>query len=279
MIHASSDGPPTLSEYQLRLPAYEGPLDVLLRLIERSQLAIEDVSLVAVTHQFLAFVEGLIEASPDVVAEFTAVGARLTVLKSRSLLPRPPAAEEQIPESDLAQQLREYKRIKRLAAHLQDVHAAGTASYRGIVRGAVERPPGVAIITLATQDATNLLRSLRRRLSVVPRPATIVQQRPLVSLRELIVHVADCVDRLTRVRFSTVLQDYHGRTDVATAFLAVLVLVRRQSIAASQGEVFGDIELSRQMETVEAGGAGQDDEELFACGLATANDAVEQRGR
>lgn len=267
-MQASSNGPPTLSEYQLRLPEYEGPLDVLLRLIERSQLAIEDVSLVAVTRQFLAFVESLVEASPDVVAEFTAVGARLTVLKSRSLLPRPPAAEEETSESDLTEQLREYHRIKRLAVHLQDVHASGTASYPGVVRGAVKLPGGAATVTLAYQDASSLLRSLRRRLSVVPRPATIVRQRPLVSLRELVLHVSDCVDRLTHVRFTTVVQEYQGRTEVATAFLAVLVLVRRQSLTALQDDVFGEIELSQQITPASPdAGSGQDDERLFAYGI------------
>lgn len=269
MLPVSSDGQPTLSEYQLRLPAYEGPLDVLLRLIERSQLAIEDVSLVMVTHQFLAFVAGLVKASPDVVAEFTAVGARLTVLKSRSLLPRPDATVEDPPESDLAEQLREYQRIKHLAAHFQDVQASGSASYLGVVRGAVEFPRGMETVRLENQHAGSLLRSLRRRLSVVPRPATIVRQRPLVSLRELIIHVSDCVDRLTQVPFSTVVQEYRGRTEVATAFLAVLVLVRRQSITASQGDVFSEIELSQQMTpTSPDTSIGQDAEQLFAYRIA-----------
>lgn len=245
MTPSRSDGLPTLYEYQLHLPTYEGPLDVLLRLIERSQLAIEDVSLVAVTHQFLAFIEGLVEASPEVVAEFTAVGARLTLLKSRSLLPRPPDAEDDIPESDLIQQLRDFQRIKLLASHLQQVHAAGTVSYSPSPGGAVARPASGQPARLARQDVSLLLRSLRRRLSVVPRPATIIQQRPVVSLREVVAHVSECVGRLTHVRFSTVVQEYRSRTEVATGFLAVLVLVRRQAIVATQGDLFSDIELNR----------------------------------
>jgi segregation and condensation protein A len=264
MTSAPSDGLPTLSEYQLRLPTYEGPLDVLLRLIERSQFAIEDVSLVAVTHQFLTFIEELVEASPDVVAEFTAVGARLTVLKSRSLLPRPPATEDEIHESDLVHQLREYQRIKLLAAHLQGVHAAGTTSYDVLARGAVKVPAASATVRLAHQDASSLLQALRRRLSAVPRPATIVQQRPIVSLRELVTHVSACVDRLQRVQFSTVVQEYRDRTDVATAFLAVLVLVRRQAIVASQGDVFSDIELSQHLQPIAPNGNDvHDDDVLF----------------
>jgi len=245
MVIAQSDGPPTLNEYQLRLPTYEGPLDVLLRLIERSQLAIEDVSLVAVTHQFLAFSQKLVEASPDVVAEFAAVGARLTLLKSRSLLPQPPDIESDLQESDLTQQLREFQRIKLLASYLQGVHAAGAASYAPPLRGAIARPAASQPARLARQDVSLLLRSLRRRLSVVPRPATIIQQRRALSLREVVAHVSDCVVRLSCVRFSTVVKEYRSRTEVATGFLAVLVLVRRQAIVANQGDIFSEIELNR----------------------------------
>lgn len=272
MTSIRSDGPPTLNEYQLRLPTYEGPLDVLLRLIERCHLAIEDVSLVAVTHQFLAFIEGMAEASPDVVAEFGAVGARLTLLKSRSLLPRPPDAENDDAESDLTQQLRDFQRIKLLASHLQQVHTAGTASYSPPLRGAVIRPVAIQPARLARQDVSFLLRSLRRRLSVVPRPATIIQQSPVVSLREVVAHVSECVGRLTHVRFSTVVQEYRSRTEVATGFLAVLVLVRRQAIVATQGDIFSDIELSRLAASdrmVDVPNGREDDARLFTYETAT----------
>src|SRR5690349_9456548 len=105
MNSTANGSAPTLANYQLRLPAFEGPLDVLLRLIERSQLAIEDVSLVAVTTQFLDHVASLASAPSHIVADFAAVGARLTVLKSRSLLPRPPLDTEEPEQSDLTHQL------------------------------------------------------------------------------------------------------------------------------------------------------------------------------
>lgn len=267
MIQVSSDGPIALAEYQLRLPAYEGPLDVLLRLIERSQLAIEDVSLVAVTHQFLAFVERMTEASPEVIAEFAAVGARLTVLKSRSLLPRPPVPDDEAPQSDLTTQLLEYRRIKHLAEQFRRVHESGTASYAGSIRGAVELPRGARAVKLAHHDAASLMRSVRRRLSVAPRPSTIVRQRPLLSLSELVVRLTDRVDRLSHVGFSTVVRDCRGRTDVATAFLAVLVLVRRQSIVASQGDMFSEIELRRPCGSSPPDPPpGEDDERPFGYG-------------
>lgn len=263
-VPSSDRGPLTLSDYQLRLPAYEGPLDVLLRLIERSRLAIEDVSLVAVTEPFLAFVDSLIEASPEVVAEFAAVGARLTLLKSRSLLPRANEPGDEPEPSDLTRQLREYQRVKRLAVRLQALSTGGTVAYAATGAGrAIVRPAAPAPVRLAEYDASSLVRALRRRLSALPRPATIVRQRPVVTLREVVAHVGDCLVRMRRVRFSTVTRDYETRTGVATAFLAVLVLVRRGTAAASQDFAFGDIDLEASASPPSNGLATDEAADLF----------------
>ena len=80
--------------WQLRLPTFEGPLDVLLRLIDREQLSITDVSLVMVSDQFLAAAREMGEERPESIAEFAAIGARLVALKARSLLPRPDEDDE-----------------------------------------------------------------------------------------------------------------------------------------------------------------------------------------
>ncbi len=168
---------PILANYQLRLPTYEGPFDVLLRLIERSQLDIEDVSLVAVTDQFLAFVETLDSAPPVVIAEFAAVGARLTVLKSRSLLPRPVVETDELDQSDLTHQLREYKRVKDLALHLGKLHAAGNIAHGPALNGAIARPTQGKPTRMASHDASALVKSLRRRLTVIPKAPQFIKQR------------------------------------------------------------------------------------------------------
>ena len=107
--------PVTLADYQLRLPAFEGPLDLLLRLIEKAELPIAEVSLIAVTDQFLAHVRALGGIEPEALADFTAIGARLVLLKSRSLLPRPPAQDDEEEEDDLVARLREYQAAKQAA--------------------------------------------------------------------------------------------------------------------------------------------------------------------
>lgn len=232
----------TLSNYQLRLPAYEGPLDVLLRLIERSQLAIADVSLVAVTDQFLSFVAEMDTATPTVIAEFAAVGARLTVLKSRSLLPRPVVDTEEPEQSDLTHQLREYKRIRDLATHLAEMHTRGLHAH-GAATGAIVRPAQARVVRLQPHEPPSLVRALRRKLSTLARPQQVIVQRRVVSLRDLVDRLAARVTSTPVLQFSHFTGNLRTRTEVATAFLAVLVLIRRGHIAADQDGLFRDISL------------------------------------
>ena len=81
--------------YPVRLPLFEGPLDLLLHLIEREELSINEVSLVAVTDQYLKAIEMLEEIEPGALADFLVVAAKLLYIKSRTLLPKPRPAEEE----------------------------------------------------------------------------------------------------------------------------------------------------------------------------------------
>ncbi|HYI25884.1 MAG TPA: ScpA family protein [Thermomicrobiales bacterium] len=233
---------PSLSGYQLRLPAFEGPLDVLLRLIERNRLPIEDVSLVTVSEQFLDHVRAMEEAPPAVIAEFAAIGARLTVLKSRSLLPRPTQDDEEPEQSDLTMRLREYQQVKLLASRLDKMHQQGWVAHAPAT-GSVLIPGSTALPPLAGYDVQVLVRSLRRRLSAVPRPATFIRQRRVVSIREAIDRIAGMVGRGSAVPFGEIVAPMRLRTDVATTFLAVLVMIRRGSVVARQDDLFGEVRI------------------------------------
>lgn len=237
---------PTLANYQTRLPSFEGPLDVLLRLIERHQLEITDVSLVQVTDQFLAHVEHLAETSPDDIAEFTMVGTRLILLKSRSLLPRPSVVDDDAePDPDeLVRQLHAYKRLKEVARQLGARREANLESFGPPVTGAVRRPKHAAPVRLVRYEPAVLIRSLRRRLSTVPQAMRTIRQRRIVSIREMIASITELASRAGSFRFSAVAGRYTSRTEVATAFLAILVLIRGHSLNASQDGLFGEIELS-----------------------------------
>ena len=235
---------PGISDYQLRLPSFEGPLDVLLRLIERHQLAITDVSLVTVTSQFLAYLGGLVDRPSETVAEFAAVGSRLVLIKSRSLLPRPPESDDLEPE-DLVRQLVEYRSVKEAALQLaeRDLLAAGAFALGDVVAlPAASGPP-----RLVEQPPTVLVRALRRRLSRIPERAGILSARPVVTLRDMVERVLTDLRPGQPLAFSRLRRGCHDRHEVLTAFLAVLVLMRRQVVDAHQPELFGEITLRRTL--------------------------------
>lgn len=264
MTTATTPAPLTLINYQTRLPSFEGPLDLLLRLIERQKLDITEVSLVAVTNQFLAFVAGMEDAPLEAIAEFTSVGTRLTLLKSRSLLPRPPAPDEETEPDpdDLVEQLRAYQRLKRIAAGLGQRRERDLVSFAPRGTGPIARRTEVQLPRLASYDASMLVRAIRRRLSTIPVAVQTIRQRRIVSIREMTDRVVDLLSRVRTVTFSEVVEDSGTRSERATAFLATLVLIRRRSIDAVQDGLFSEITLTRA-QAVPAVPDGEDIDDEF----------------
>jgi segregation and condensation protein A len=230
--------------YQLRLPSFEGPLDVLLRLIERSQLQITDVSLVTVTDQFLAYIESLEQAEPDLIADFTNVATRLVLLKSRSLLPRPPSIDDDEEASDLARELIEYRAVKEAAQTLAEKDRRGEGAFARAL-GGVATPSQTSLPKLAAHEASWLARAIRRRLTTIPSPRAIMHARPMISLREMVERVLHGVSERPHASFSGIARQCRDKHELRTAFLAVLVLIRRRVIDAEQEVPFGEITMSR----------------------------------
>ncbi|MBA3337401.1 MAG: segregation/condensation protein A [Chloroflexia bacterium] len=228
-----------LDRYQMRLPTFEGPLDLLLRLIERNQLAITDVSLVAVTDQFFAYTNRLGGASAQVVADFAAVGARLVLLKSRNLLPRPPAAIEEPEYDDLVSQLEVYQSLKKAAKFLAECDLAGRVAFAPRSPGMPQ--PVTPFFTLTSYPPTALRQSLRRRLRSVGYPALVLESKPIVSLRETIDRILRSLADNPSTHLSKFIRGHRARPEAMTAFLAILVLIRCRLVVAEQASLFGEI--------------------------------------
>jgi segregation and condensation protein A len=233
---------PNRELYQLRLPTFEGPLDVLLRLIEREQLSISEVSLLMVLDQFMAYLQSLESPSPQVIAEFATVACRLSLLKSRALLPKPNRVVEETDEGDLVRQLEEYRAVKLAAAHLEGrMHLGGGA----FARGEAVAVPLPESPRLAAQAPTALSKAVARWLTRLPQRPVSINPVRVVTLREMMSRIFQAVSGVRAVNFERVRAECHRRQDVAVAFLALLTLLRRQLVVASQDELFGSITISR----------------------------------
>lgn len=227
----------TLSTYQLRLPSFEGPLDVLLTLIEREQLDISDLSLVAVTDGFLSYIEQMEDAPPQLLADFLGVGARLLVLKSRALLPRPEAVDQEEDVDDLAEQLRVYQRMRQVANGLRE---AQSAIWRSYPRTAAP-PTRPTRVTFELPPAGHLGRALMRALARQPsEPESVVMKR-MVSVTEMAARLISAVTASGRSRRFYDLVQRSNREETVAGFIALLALWRRRQVEIRQDGLFGDI--------------------------------------
>jgi segregation and condensation protein A len=236
---------PPLDRYQLRLPSFEGPLDVLLRLIERHELEVTAISLAAVAEQFLAHLAALPDRDPAVLAEFAAIASRLLLLKTRVLFPRPPEApaeEAGEDEDDLVRRLREYRLVKDAARALAAREAGG---WRAFEPRANPLPPeafgALETVTLAPARPLDLVRAAQRRLARLPAAPRLLALPPLISVGEMAARIVGWLRARGEVRFSALVAAAASRADLVTAFLAILELVRRRRVEARQEAPFGEI--------------------------------------
>ncbi|HET9016675.1 MAG TPA: ScpA family protein [Thermomicrobiaceae bacterium] len=225
--------------YQLRLPVFEGPLDVLVRLIEQRRLAIADVSLVAVTDQFLAYMESG-DVPPESLADFAAMAGRLLVLKSRSLLPAPPVVDDEPSADDLAAQVAAYRAMKAAAARLLEIEQTGLRSFAHQPPAGAPLPPVERLGPLAPSA---LGRALQRCLARHRPPAETYAPPAAITLggmtRRLLARLCE------HTRFSVLVGDRPSRTEYAVGFIALLSLLRQRVVEASQSGLFGEIEVRR----------------------------------
>lgn len=221
---------------------FQGPMDLLLKLIEQEELPITAVSLTQITGQYLAHLAELEELQPDGIAEFLVMAARLIYIKSAALLPRvaeAEAEEEEDPAEALARQLREYKLFKQRAALLQELEAAGRRAYvRLAPPPALEKrlePGGLAVGAL--------LDALYDVLQDAEAPP-----RPIHAIAPLNITVNECMAALkTRlaggksVGFRQFLGQATGRVAVLVHFLALLEMIKLGEVRVNQEGLFGEI--------------------------------------
>ncbi len=238
-----------LSEYKVSLKVFEGPLDLLLRLIECEELDITEVSLAVVTDQYLAHLAELRSRSAANLADFLAVAARLLVIKSRVLLPNTleESDKEQLREEEeewernLVSRLREYKRFKEVAGRLRAYEEAHRRSYARLAA----TPKTPSLPPQGTGDPKMLRRAFRQALQANP------QAKPMDDVVSPIdVHIVDCVrnvlhhvGRRKRVRFSTLMAEARSWLEVIVTFIAVLELVKQKRVSVAQKKLFGEIYL------------------------------------
>lgn len=233
--------------YNLQLPEFAGPLDLLLRLIEREELAITAISLAAVADQYLVHVRAMPDPDPLTVADFLALAAQLLLIKSRALLPRrepPPTPPEEDIAEQLAQRLREYQQFKQAAAQLRKWESAGLRVWE---RVALPPQPDLPAPQMAAHKLSALVNALSRRLSLIEHetPPIAIPKAKVITIAEMAELIGERLQRQRYVAFDDLLSLATTRSEVIVALWTVLELVKREIIAVEQDDLFELINLSR----------------------------------
>ncbi len=231
--------------YAVRLEQFEGPLELLLQLIEKEKLDITRVSLAVVADQYLEYIARQGEVPLSHLAQFLSVASRLLLLKSRALLPLLEFTEEEEDSiEDLEWQLREYRKFRDASVRLGLLFAKGErAKSRESFLGAeiVFLPP-----SLVTADS--LAEAFQSVLGEIPLLEKLEQEeiRNVISLEEKMLELRSTLASRMELSFRQMTTDVKDKLEIIVAFLAVLELVKQRFVRAEQTGSFQDIALHQE---------------------------------
>jgi segregation and condensation protein A len=238
-----------VSSFNVSLQQYEGPLDLLLDLIRKQQININDIPIARITAQYLEYMNQAMALDIELSAEFIYMAATLIHIKSKMLLPRDPELEKLDPEGDprkeLVDRLLEHERFKNAAEMLQQKRMIEEAVWSNpqIQQYANEgEDPGLAV---TLYDLVNTLQTVLERL----------KNRPVHTVEKEEVSVPDMISHLGRIfrekgardtlSASRLFEAQKSRRAMICLLLAILEMVKRNALTLQQGELFGDIELKK----------------------------------
>jgi segregation and condensation protein A len=231
---------------EIHLPVFQGPLELLLHLIERDDLDVTSVSLVAVTDQYLNAIRTTEGFPPRALAEFISIGAKLIYLKSRALLPRDPSQaleEDDEVGRELIDMLVEYRRYAAVTTVLGERQEAGLRFFTRMAPPPPQ-PEGNGLEGVTTDLMRTIMLDVLRR---TPEPPRVLLPRQRITLSQRLSVLRSRLQGAGRFSFREAMQECTTRLEVVLSFLAILELMKSGECDAVQSETWGDIEVTAMM--------------------------------
>jgi len=233
--------------YRVQTAVYDGPLDLLLQLIERADLNITTLALAQVTDQYLAHLRQMEEQDAAEVSGFLVIAARLLQIKSAALLPHQSIEQAPVEEEDsgeaLTRQLILYKRFKELAAVLGKRQEDGLRTYLRVAPPPIKAEAKLDLSGVTLQDLVYAAREIFFSKPDLPALSRVVSM-PRITIREKIRAIIDSLRELRNAPFCFFIKQQGDRLEIVVTFLAMLELIKRRVVSASQSEMFGEIAVS-----------------------------------
>ena len=242
-----------MASLDLKLNIFEGPLDLLLHLIEKNKYNIFDIPIVEITDQYIAYLDAMEETNMDVMSEFLVMAAQLIAIKAKMLLPKEeaPEEEEEDPRAELVRSLLEYKMYKYASYQLKDMELDADktfykeASIPDEVRDYREDVDPAEVVGDTTLVRLNeifqelIRREIFRVDPVRSKFGTI--SRDEIRLEDRMVEIRQEIRGLRSINFRTLLGRKRGRMNLIVSFLVILELMKTGLITIRQEEAFGEI--------------------------------------
>ncbi len=233
------------SQYEVKLPMFEGPLDLLLSLIRENKIDIYDIPIAFITNQYLQYLKMMKDFNIDVAGEFLVMAATLIYIKSRMLLPidEQGEEEEEDPRLELVQRLIEYQSYKDAAFALKEREAEWRHFYikEPMVEDDETSQYELSLINLSPYDLLNAFNNILKKSPTDTEQVT----RETLTIKDKIAVIIERIEKKENIRFDELFVSEISRMEKIVTFLALLEVLRLGLVRAYQKGEFGSIWLQR----------------------------------
>lgn len=230
--------------YEVHLSQFDGPLDLLLHLIEKAELDIKDILVSQITAEYLDYMRSVDELDMDKASEFLTMAATLVYIKSRSLLPRPPKdeEEEEDPEVVLIRQLRDYKAFKEISAQLVALREDNGGSYTKLPEELILPPQEYELLS---SDMNGLYEAFLTVLSKVQertgRPPQEKVRSDAYTIRAQLQSLRASLRKQSRISFIELFEGRFVKMEIIVTMMALMDMLKRNEVMVEQEKQYGNI--------------------------------------
>ena len=232
--------------YKVKLKVFEGPLDLLLYLIQKHEIDIYDIPIALITREYLEYLDLMKTLNLDVVGDFLVMAATLTQIKSRMLLPPDQTDDDEEggidPRQELIERLLEYKKYKEAAHSLKDQENLWIDSYAFGAADHAKEEREVVLINLNLMDLIEAFRNVLNKTSADDVHEITVET---MTLKEKISWIMETLEYRESIRFEELFHENPARQEIIVTFLALLEIIRLRLVRIEQANRFGPIRLQK----------------------------------
>ncbi len=234
---------------ELNLEKFQGPLGLLLKLIEQEELDITEIALAKIADEYLEYVKSSSQIDPEEMADFLVMAARLLYIKSKALLPYLVSAEEEEDINELEKQLKMYKEFVEASVKISTLIGKKKFLFSPLIinknfrRPKKEKTSFVPPKGLTAMLLADRFKELLERFAAKEEPLAEKSLGIKISIEERIDYIRDMLSKKIRFSFSQFLKTANSRTEVIVNFLAVLELAKQRELVFEQDELFSEIHI------------------------------------